>query len=200
MDHSSKPVPVVPNRRLPNILGILNIVFASGFLLCGLCWGGSSLMTPRFMKMMDVAQKKSEELGRKQQERDLEALEAQEKAALSEAEKAELREMRERVKVRPLNPAAGMMDWKRMGVFDPKLIAWTWTEILTGLAVNLMLLASGIGLVQYKSWGRKLGVWTAAAKIVRLVLVYGYCTMVIVPDFSRGSARSWPSRWPNSSK
>src|SRR5262249_7718006 len=44
-----------------------------------------------------------------------------------------------------------------------------------------LLLISGIGLVTVKEWGRKLGVCIAALKIARLLGLYGFSIIVIVP-------------------
>jgi len=62
---------------------------------------------------------------------------------------------------------------------------WYWVEILTGLAVNVVLLISGIGLLKYKGWARSLGIWTALFKILRLGLLYGFFIIVVVPPFSK---------------
>ncbi len=53
------------------------------------------------------------------------------------------------------------------------------------LVLNLALLASGIGLLASRSWGRKTGVWVSVLKIVRLVAVYGFAISVVAPVFAQ---------------
>ena len=52
-------------------------------------------------------------------------------------------------------------DFNAMGLNEPKFKVFTWSDVLTNLALNLMMLASGIGLVTRKPWGISLGLWTA---------------------------------------
>jgi hypothetical protein len=175
---------VTPNRAIPKIVGILNIVFAAGLLLVGLCWAGSTLATPYYMKAMNDLQKKAEADLEAKRQADLKQLEEEEKAAKTEEEKDQLRDMRARAKAQPATLGVPMFDFSKL-MSSRELTAWTWVEIWTGIIVNGLLLASGIGLVLFRPWGRTLGLWTAGLKILRLVLVYGYCTFAIVPVFSR---------------
>jgi hypothetical protein len=48
---------------------------------------------------------------------------------------------------------------------------------------NVLMLISGVGLIRLREWGRKLAVWVAALKIVRLIVLYGIFIMVMVPIF-----------------
>ena len=119
-----------------------------------------------------------------QQERQkrLDELTAQEASATSDEEKAELAAKRQKIENQPVVDLdmADMMAAYR----DPKLIGYLVTDFVSGLGLNILLLASGIGLLAAKSWGRRLGVWVAALKIVRLVAVYGFVLIFVVPVFS----------------
>jgi hypothetical protein len=87
-------------------------------------------------------------------------------------------------------PSANPAGIAMMGMNDPKLIRFTLLDAITGLVVNLMMLASGIGLINTRRWGAQLWAWTAWIKIVRLVLLWGFLYIVVVaPSFSESMAR-----------
>ena len=51
------------------------------------------------------------------------------------------------------------------------------------------MLVAGIGLLRRRMWGIRLAIAAAAAKIVRLVLLYSYVALAIVPPIAQGSGR-----------
>ena len=61
--------------------------------------------------------------------------------------------------------------------------------MITGLVVNIAMLTAGIGLVRRKLWGIRLGIWTALSKIARLLLLYTYFALVIVPPLAQTAGR-----------
>lgn len=173
------------NRAIPKILGILNIVFAAMLLMGGLCQLASSAAMPFYGKMMkDIeAQQKAEVEARKKEQ--VKELEEQEKTAKTEDEKAEIREMKKSATgARPGMVQMPMIDIMKL-VNNREIAGWMFTELLTGIAVNFAMLAAGIGLVRFKEWGRSLGIWTAVVKVVRLVAVYGYAALMVVPPFAK---------------
>src|SRR5262249_43401668 len=58
-------------------------------------------------------------------------------------------------------------------------------DVVTGMILNVLLLISGIGLVRLKEWGRVTGLWVAAIKIARLVVIYSINIVVIVPIMTK---------------
>lgn len=189
MDNPVPPVPVsrapvTPNRAIPKVIGILNIVFASGLLLGGLCWAGSIVLQPYTMKMMNEAQKKMEADEKSKHDAALKKLEDQEKEAQTEEEKAEIREARKTAASGPVALKVPMFDLSKL-MTNTRVQAWSWADVLTGIVVNVLLLTSGIGLVMFRPWGRKLAVWVASLKVIRLIAVYGYAIFAVVPEFSR---------------
>jgi Sec-independent protein translocase protein TatA len=181
-------VPLAPykqqNRAIPKILGILNIVFAAMLLIVGLCQLGSSAAMPIYSKMMkDVdAQQKAQAEARAKET--IKQLEEQEKEAKSEEDKAEIREAKKVAAARPPGVQIPMIDIMKLAN-NRQISSWMFAELLTGVAVNIAMLAAGIGLVRFKGWGRTLGLWTAAVKIFRLIVVYTYAALVVVPPFSK---------------
>jgi hypothetical protein len=171
----------VPNYRIPKVLGILNIVFASGLLLCGLCFASSIAVWPALGSLIQEAQKKEQA----KTQAALKALDEEEKAAKDEDAKEEIRDRRSILQAQSKSTVmASSVGMESMGLDDPKVLAFYWVDLGTGIALNLLMLVSGIGLVLFKPWGRSLGLGTAGAKILRLVLVYGYFALAIVPTLS----------------
>jgi hypothetical protein len=71
---------------------------------------------------------------------------------------------------------------------NPVIKANQWADMLSGLALNIAMLASGIGLVQLKEWGRKLAIWTFSLKIVRLGILAVVMIVFIIPITSKTSS------------
>ena len=65
------------------------------------------------------------------------------------------------------------------------MTSYTIADAGTGLVLNLMMMAAGIGLVRRKSWGVSLGIATAWGKIVRLIALYSYFALAVVPILSQ---------------
>ncbi len=179
---------VVPNVRIPKVLGILNIVFASGILLCGLCSGFYYMMLPGLMKASVTMQQTAVKQFEEEQKADLKKLEEAEKAAKSEEDKAAIEEQRIEVRSRP-KPTFGLNDPSTLGLDSPKLKAYMWADLLTSLVLNLMMLVAGIALVNRKPSGITLGLWTAGLKIIRLILIYSLFAIVVVPPLAQSMGK-----------
>ena len=180
----SGPAPIrmtPPNFRSARLVGIFNVFFAAQILICGLCMSGYTLTLPMWLRLFSQVQKQTEERAEQLKTAQLEAAIEREKAAKTDPEKIEAAARRIEVETRPKAALSMSMDFTRMGLADPKIIAWSWAELISSLTLNSMMLASGIGLLHWKPWARSLGIWTAALKIVRLVLVYGYFVLSVVP-------------------
>src|SRR4051794_32370750 len=92
---------VVPNVRIPKVVGILNIVFASAILICGLCMGVYVMILPSFGKAVVGMQKKMEQTLEDQKKAELNQLDEEEKAAETAEQKAIIRERRAEINERP---------------------------------------------------------------------------------------------------
>jgi hypothetical protein len=53
-----------------------------------------------------------------------------------------------------------------------------------------MLIVSGIGLLNLRSWSRGLAIWTLWLKIGRLLLVYGYFAIVVGPFMAEAQGKA----------
>jgi hypothetical protein len=174
----------LPNFRTARLVGILNVVFGAEILLGGLCMGGYVALLPVLGQVIEQAQKRVEAQAEAAKKADLQALDEEEKQAKTEEQKDEIAARRKEVESRP-KASFGSMNWMTMGLTDPTILALLWTELLTGVVLNALLLASGIGLMHWRPWARTLGLWTAALKIVRLVVLYSIIVVVVVPPMSR---------------
>jgi Na+-transporting methylmalonyl-CoA/oxaloacetate decarboxylase gamma subunit len=177
---------VVPNERIPKMIGILNITFATQLLILGLCSSLSFMMMPYAMQAMSGLMKQVEKQVETQKQAQIAKLEADEAAAKTEQEKAAIAAKLTDLKARPAQLPPGMMDFSKMSMMDdPRMRIWSFTDMFSGLIVNGLLLASGIGLLGLRRWAWSMAVWTALVKIVRLALLYGYMAFSIVPDMSK---------------
>lgn len=183
---STAPQVIVPNPRIPRTIGVLNIVFGAVILLFGVCTGAYIAVMPMFGKAMEDAQKQLTIKAEAQKQADLDALAAREEAAETDEEKDAIKQERARIEARPaFNMNAGM-DFRKMGLTDRRFVRYMWTDLTTMLVLNVLMIASGIGLVRYRSWGRSLGVWVAGLKIVRLCILQIVWIAVVVPVLAHG--------------
>ncbi len=181
---------IVPLPRIPKVIGILNIVFAAGLLACGICSGIYAAFMPAMMRGMTQSMKQMEEKQKSEVKDALKAMEDEEAAAKTDEERTEIeaknatkkRELQESLKRPLLFPT---MDMEKMGMNDPKLMGWWWLEVVSGFALNVMLLVSGIALVRFKRSGITMGLSCAGLKILRLVLLWGFFVFAIVPGMSQ---------------
>lgn len=189
---SASPSPagyVVPNPRTPKVLGILNIVFASGLMICGLCSISYYSFLPILSQSVEKIQKEVEAKEAAQRQRVLEELAEEEKAATTEEAKAEVKARRTRVEAEAEKPKRMPVDLGAKMFEGTGFRTYLWAEFASGFVLNLLLLTAGIGLVMRRLWGLKLGLAVATLKIVRLVLVYGYAATVMAPKLAVSMAK-----------
>jgi hypothetical protein len=175
----------LPSPRIPKVMGILNIGFGSALILFGVCMGMYVAALPFISKGMIQIQKKAEADEDARRKAELKAVDDAIEAAETEAAKKELQEERKAIEARPKIMITPGMDWTQMGFNDRPFLIYSWVEVVTGLLLNVLLIVSGIGLVRRKTWGLNLGIWTGAAKIVRLLLVYSYFAVAVVPPMAQ---------------
>ncbi len=184
MSFAASPGKPLPNYRTTRLLGIFNIVFASCLLIFGLCMTVSVMIQPMIINAMNETQKKFQEKGETTRRAQLEANEKATAAATTDAEKDALATERKEIEARPKAQMPGMVDMAKL-MDQPMLQGWTMVEILTGLGLNIAMFISGIGLLKYKGWARNLAIWSALLKILRLVFLYGFFIVMVVPPMSQ---------------
>ena len=65
-----------------------------------------------------------------------------------------------------LSAVTDMMGWNIMS--DRRLAVYYFTEVVSGMILNIVMIISGIGLLSLADWGRRLAITTAWLKILRL--------------------------------
>ncbi|HEV3168642.1 MAG TPA: hypothetical protein VGZ22_31845 [Isosphaeraceae bacterium] len=177
---------VVPNPQVAKTLGILNIIFACLLLACSM-FNALSMATMPLLNKAIQAQKQEMKQAEAKTKAKLDDLDKQEKAAKTEAEKQEVASQRATLTGRSKSTVGFnfSMDFNAMGLNDPRYLTYWYADTLTGLVMNVIMLASGIGLLMVKPWARTTWLWAAAIKIIRLILVWGYFAVAVVPGLSQ---------------
>ena len=87
------------------------------------------------------------------------------------------------------------------GMNQPSFVRFSIVDAVTGIALNLAMLASGVGLLNLRGWGARLWFWVGLTKIVRLVVLWGLVyTLYVAPSLSTEMARSLLASIPPGAK
>lgn len=176
--YDDDPIPVLkPASTAPKTIGVLNIVFGSLMLLCGICTGLNLMAQSTMGPMMQVQQQQLQQAIEKDRQEQLQRLRDQENAAQDEQEKADLRAQQKALEMRPVPKMPDFTQWMR----DSRILTYFAIDMGSGLFLNVLMIISGIGLLRLAEWGRVLALWVAGLKIVRLIALYSYYALVIVP-------------------
>jgi hypothetical protein len=174
---------IVPSERTARTIGIFNVLFATEILVCVLCISTSLIVTPYYTQFVKSVTQKVEEDARKRSQSELDQLEKDLKKAKTDAQKETIESKMQQVLNRP-KPNIPFMDAETLGLGDLKMRVWSISDTVSALILNVMMLISGVGLLGVRTWSRGLAVWTAGLKILRLVLVWSFWCIVIVPQIS----------------
>jgi hypothetical protein len=77
-----------------------------------------------------------------------------------------------------------------MGMDDPRFLQFCLIDAGTGVILNGLMFATGIGLLNLKGWGARWWAYLAGIKIARLVLLWGFYIVAVAPSLSENMARS----------
>jgi hypothetical protein len=145
MSNRLEPGYVLPNQKIPKILGMLNITFGVGLLLVALAFVGFVWLFP---SVLDVGT-------------------GPQATITSNA-----------VKI-GMNPRqATPIAWRHV-VF--------WIEVSLAIVLNLAMIVSGFGLIQLKNRARKLAIWVAGLKLVRLLGMAFITIFFYIPEEMRAN-------------
>jgi hypothetical protein len=180
---------VLPRPRIPTTVGILNLVFGSVLILGSLMMAAYSAVLPLTSRVMTETLKRAQADYEAKRQVELKGLEAAEKAAATASEKRAIEKQRKALAARPKMELPIGMDFEKMGLSGPRFAIYAVADSASALVLDILMLAAGIGLVRRQMWGVRLGLLSAGLKIVRLVLVYGYATVAIIPPIAQGSGR-----------
>jgi len=170
-------VVVAADTTTPRVFGILNIIFS----LLGACIAGYALAMAIFMPMFNETMKQARQSAQETAATEIKALEEQVAAAATEEEKEELNAelVLERENLEVMSELEDATPFGAMA--DPQVRLYGLFNGSTGLFFNLLMFVSGVGLLYRKEWARKLAIWTAGFKIVRLIAMQAYNMLVIIP-------------------
>jgi hypothetical protein len=171
-------VPLVePNPGLAKTVGVLNIVFGALLMLCGICAGANLGLQSALSPMMAAQREQMQQTMRAGQQAQLKKLQDEIDATDDEEEKAALQA---KLKVLQAQPVPVMPDTSKW-MTAPEMKVYVLADAITGSVLNLLMLISGVGLVALKEWARRLALWVASLKILRLAALYGYFAVAVAP-------------------
>jgi hypothetical protein len=170
-----------PKTAIPKSIGVLNIIFGSILMLCGICTGLNMAMQSAMAPMFGQQQLQFQQLMEAERAKKLEDLKKLEDAAPNDQEKAALEGQRKALEAQPLPKMPDMAKFYE----DVSLPAYGIADAVSGLILNILMVVAGIGLLGFREWARQLGLWVAALKIVRLVALYGFFAIVVAPNISK---------------
>jgi hypothetical protein len=170
-----------PRTAIPKVIGILNIVFGSLLALCSICFGLSLAAQSAMGPMFAAQQQQFQQMLEADRQQKLQELQKRAQAADNAKEKAAIQAQELALKGQPLPKMPDMTKFTQ----DPVYQLYGIVDVVTSLILNVLMIVCGIGLVRYAEWGRQLGLWVAALKIVRLVVLYGFFIVVVVPRLTR---------------
>jgi hypothetical protein len=172
---------VVPNPGVPRTFGIMNIVFGVLLLLFGLGSAAMMILGPTFMKQVQAQTQQATEKAKAERAARISELKKKEDAAKSEEEKKELRIERQAAESVPEPPdLSDVTNWGDM-MSDPWYAGYYWTEVSSGVLLNIAMIVAGAGLVAMAEWGRRLALGVAWLKILRLTAIMIITLVVILP-------------------
>ena len=162
---------------IPRVIGTLNILFGVALGLCGLCQGFSlfsqSVAAPQMQQMFQQQQDKlQQQIAELQLQIDQETDDqtVQEIAAKIEA-------ITEEIKVLKIMP-----DPMAMWGFDkPQVVGFFAMECVFTLLLNLFMFISGVGLLSFNEWARRMAIWVATLKLVNILIFAVFVLTIVVP-------------------
>ncbi|HEX8200536.1 MAG TPA: hypothetical protein VF590_08610 [Isosphaeraceae bacterium] len=182
---------VLPTPRGPKTIGVLNIVFGSLLLLCIPCVGAYMALIANLGSIMAAQTQAMQAQQKAMQQQSLADLAQREAEAATEAEKAQIQSERQALLTRPTQPAMPNMDLMTGGMKDPRVVAHYVADFGSGMLLNVLMLAAGIGLVRLREWGRRMSLWVAGLKLARLLAVTASVIVVVVPVTTRNMQRAF---------
>jgi hypothetical protein len=182
MESQPQPKWVVPSPQIPRTFGILNIVFGAIMLLVGLGYAFWFFYAPTFTKQMQATVEQQQAKRKAERAAELAKFKREEAAAKTEEEKKAAKESREAYEAVVEPDFGDINDLTGMNVFtDRRLAAFYWTEVSSGILLNVLMVVSGIGLVMLAEWARKLALGVCCLKIVRWIFVAIATLVLVIP-------------------
>ncbi|MBX6315423.1 MAG: hypothetical protein IRY99_21305, partial [Isosphaeraceae bacterium] len=192
MPEGLPPGYVLPKPQLPKTVGVLNVVFAILLFLGGTLYGAYVMAVPLLAAVMNTGIRETAKEAAEQRRAKLEELRRREAAAEEEPERSKLKAEREALELEADAPMPGFDMGVMLGsLHDPRVYAYSLTDVITGLLLNALMFTAGLGLLRLREWGRRLGIWIAGLKIARLLALALVGVLVISPIKVRQQQAMW---------
>jgi hypothetical protein len=183
---------VVPNPQIPRTFGILHIIFGGLMLLVGAAYGVFYFVMPAFTRQMQATMQQAQATAKAARETTIAELKKKEAAAKTEQEKEDLRDERQTLELRVEPDMTAFNDLTGMGVMADKRVAvFYWSEIVTGILLNIAMIVAGAGLLALAEWGRRLSLAIAWLKIARWVAIPIVTLVLILPITTRDMQKAF---------
>lgn len=185
MDSLPTAVSVAPKPGLPKLIGSLNVAF--GFLLFLIGLGRLDLIGPSFTQNQPFKLERGDAQIFYDQfhQRQIFELQKLEESTTNESKQAKLRSERLELAANHQKDIDQHLDLKSINYVLLLLNWYFWADFATGPVLNLLMLASGVGLTQLRVWARRMAIWVALLKIVRILALTLFFTIAIVPQARR---------------
>ncbi|WP_422926123.1 hypothetical protein [Singulisphaera sp. PoT] len=184
MDSASVDRPVSPRPKLAKTIGVLNVLFGLPLFFCGLVLLQPVAPTLAQFEVLTYEPESWQYMYEQQRSMLIERLKAQEAALKDESAKQAIRQQRIEFENKDAK-IADQLDQKVVNRGLERFTWYLWADILTGAILNLLMLASGIGVFQLHEWARRMAIWVASLKIVRLIFLAIFFLAVVVTPLSK---------------
>ncbi len=175
---------VTPRPTLPRAIGVLSVAFGLPLFLCGLTCLKPVAPTLAQFEVIQYEPEVFQHMYEQRRNAVIDLLKGCEESAKAEADKLKFRKQREELEAKTVK-IVDQVDQKVVNHGLERMTWYLWADVVTGAILNLLMLASGIGLIQIQEWARKMAVWVAFLKIVRLVALAVFLFVVVVPPVSK---------------
>jgi hypothetical protein len=173
---------VVPNPQIPRTFGIMNLVFGILMFLVGAGYIAITIVAPSFQKQMVVTFEQQQAKSKAEREAKVAELKAKEEAAKTKEEKDTLKDEREAAESNVEPDLSAMNEMMGFNVFsDVRLAIYTFSELISGMILNVLMVISGVGLLGLAEWGRRVAISVAWLKIIRWVAMIVVTLVLILP-------------------
>jgi hypothetical protein len=173
---------VVPNPQIPRTFGTMNLVFGILMFLVGAGYIAITIVGPSFQKQMVGQIEQQQAKNKAERDAKVAELKAKEEAAKTNEEKDTLKDEREALESNVEPDLSAMNEMMGFNVFsDVRIAIYTFSELISGMILNVLMVISGVGLLGLAEWGRRLAISVAWLKIIRWVAMIVVTLVLILP-------------------
>jgi hypothetical protein len=181
MSNTLPPGYVVPNTSLPKTTGVLNIAFASLLLIFIFIQIGMTLLSPMLMGYAQQAIDEAQAKVAASRQQQIDALRKQEGTAETEEAKEAIRKQIQAMEAQAAQKVGPDMNVLAEQMKNPVIWIYSWTDEISALVLNVLMLVSGVGLLKLRERARRLALWVGGLKIARLVILALVQVFIVLP-------------------